>query len=127
MNRRVFEVTLVLEVDLDKHRDPGEWDWPRVIDCYPADVLSQKSVEVDADELTFDEVEALGLDGSGRDGDPRHPYRESALTEQEKTRLAAYREAGMDSDGFRSLVQDEVDAALGKVRDEIEDEIEDVR
>lgn len=28
-------------------------------------------------ELTVDEAESLGFDGTGRDGDPRHPYHES--------------------------------------------------
>jgi hypothetical protein len=44
------------------------------------------------DLLASDEAEALGYDGTGRDGDPRFPYRWSNLTEEERERLLAYLE-----------------------------------
>jgi hypothetical protein len=42
-----------------------------------------------AAELGFDDVESLGLDGTGRDADERFPYTWAKLTEQEQARLAA--------------------------------------
>lgn len=43
------------------------------------------------DELGFDEVEAVGLDGTGFDGDPRFPYHWSNLTDAERAGVEAYR------------------------------------
>jgi hypothetical protein len=45
------------------------------------------------DQLTFDEAEGIGLDGTGRDGNPRFPYRYSNLTPAEMKRLTHYRKA----------------------------------
>lgn len=39
-------------------------------------------------ELPFDVVEDLGLDGTGRDGDPRFPYTWANLTDTERARMA---------------------------------------
>jgi hypothetical protein len=39
------------------------------------------------DELDIDEVEAIGLDGTGRDGDPRFPYTWAKLTDAERAAL----------------------------------------
>ena len=41
-------------------------------------------------ELPFEATEALGLDGTGRDGDERFPYTWSNLTDDERRRLRAY-------------------------------------
>ena len=38
-------------------------------------------------ELTFDECDAIGLDGTGRDLNPRFPYTLDGLTPDELTRL----------------------------------------
>lgn len=46
-----------------------------------------------ATELSYDEAEALGLDGTGRDGDARFPYTYASLTTDERARLDAYRAA----------------------------------
>ncbi len=35
-------------------------------------------------ELSFDEAERIGRDGTGRDGDPRFPHRFSSLTQEER-------------------------------------------
>jgi hypothetical protein len=43
-----------------------------------------------AEELPFDAVEAIGLDGTGRDGDPRFPYRWANLMPDERRRMQAY-------------------------------------
>lgn len=43
------------------------------------------------DELSFDEAEALGFDGTGRDLDPRFPLRLSNLTPQERVLLGEAR------------------------------------
>jgi hypothetical protein len=40
--------------------------------------------------LSFDSVEAIGLDGTGHDGDERFPYTWSNLTPDERERLEAY-------------------------------------
>jgi len=45
-------------------------------------------------ELDFDAVEAIGLDGTGRDGDPRFPYTRDNLTEDELARLVDYEARG---------------------------------
>lgn len=50
-------------------------------------------------ELTYDECEAIGLDGSGVDGNPRFPYTEEKLTQAEAAKLKAYRE-GNTSAGY---------------------------
>ena len=44
------------------------------------------------DELSFDEVEAIGLDGTGRDLNERFPYTWSNLTDDERRMLRTYRE-----------------------------------
>lgn len=41
--------------------------------------------------LTFEDAEAIGLDATGRDGDPRFPYTEANLTPAERGLLAAHR------------------------------------
>lgn len=41
--------------------------------------------------LDADEVWGIGLDPTGRDGDPRHPFTEADLTETERAKLARYR------------------------------------
>ena len=41
------------------------------------------------EELDFDTVEALGLDGTGRDGNERWPYTYGNLTDEERARLNA--------------------------------------
>lgn len=38
-------------------------------------------------ELTFDEVDGFGLDATGRDGDPRFPYKMSNLNIDERKKL----------------------------------------
>ena len=43
------------------------------------------------EELDFDTVEALGLDGTGRDGNERFPYTYAKLTSDERARLDALR------------------------------------
>jgi hypothetical protein len=45
------------------------------------------------DELSFDEAEALGLDATGRDGDPAFPYTAADLTPAQRQRLADLRAA----------------------------------
>lgn len=40
--------------------------------------------------LTMDETEVLGLDGTGRDGDPRFPFRRATLTAAEMEALVAW-------------------------------------
>ncbi|WP_306211061.1 hypothetical protein [Actinoplanes sp. RD1] len=42
------------------------------------------------DELSFNTVEALGLDGTGLGGDPRFPYTWAKLTSDERRRLQEY-------------------------------------
>ncbi len=37
--------------------------------------------------LLFDDVEDIGLDGTGRDGDPRFPYTWAKLTTAERAQL----------------------------------------
>lgn len=44
-----------------------------------------------ADALDADTVQGIGLDPTGRDGDPRFPYTEASLSGEERVRLAAYR------------------------------------
>lgn len=46
-----------------------------------------------AEELSYDEAEALGLDGTGRDGDARFPYTYASLTAGERAQLEAFRAA----------------------------------
>lgn len=41
--------------------------------------------------LTFDEAEALGLDGTGRDMDPSFPHTYAGLTDEQKVRYWQYR------------------------------------
>jgi hypothetical protein len=43
------------------------------------------------DELSFDEADALGLDATGRDGDPRFPWTLADLTDVQRQRLAELR------------------------------------
>lgn len=46
--------------------------------------------ELTESELGFDEVEAAGLDGTGRDGNPRFPYTWDNLTDTEKDAVRAF-------------------------------------
>lgn len=51
------------------------------------------------EELGFDEVEAIGLDGTGRDMDERFPYTWCKLTDAERMALVGYRgEMGLRND-----------------------------
>lgn len=51
------------------------------------------------EELGFDEVEAIGLDGTGRDMDERFPYTWRKLTDAERMALVGYRgEKGLKDD-----------------------------
>lgn len=51
------------------------------------------------EELGFDEVEAIGLDGTGRDMDERFPYTWRKLTDAERMALVGYRgEMGLRND-----------------------------
>jgi hypothetical protein len=43
-----------------------------------------RRVQMALDELDFDTVEELGLDGTGRDGDPRFPYTTQLLNRQQR-------------------------------------------
>lgn len=45
--------------------------------------------------LDYDTVAAIGLDGTGRDQDPRFPYTEANLTPAETIRLRRYRDHGI--------------------------------
>jgi hypothetical protein len=60
-------------------------DCERIPTMYP-----QYNVEHPDEELSFDEVEAIGLDGTGRNGDDRFPYTWGNLTPDERERLHAY-------------------------------------
>jgi len=69
------------------------WTWTVV----PPDI------DPEDDEPSFDEVEALGLDGTGRDLDPRFPYTLANLTHDETARLAARRwgnDVGPEDDAY---------------------------
>lgn len=48
-------------------------------------------VDENEDELGAEEVDAIGLDSSGLSGDPRFPYTEANLTDEEQSALALYR------------------------------------
>jgi hypothetical protein len=61
----------------------GAWGWTWSV-CPP-------DLDPDDDEPTLDEVEALGLDGTGRDLDPRYPYTIANLTADETARLSRMR------------------------------------
>lgn len=46
--------------------------------------------ELAQNELSFDEVEAAGLDGTGRDLNPRFPYTWANLTDAERDAVRAF-------------------------------------
>lgn len=52
-----------------------------------------------SEELGADEVDALGLDSTGRDGDPRFPYTEAKLTPAELASLVTYRGTKVNTRG----------------------------
>jgi hypothetical protein len=47
-------------------------------------------LDPDEDLLTYDECEAIGLDGTGINGDERFPYTYGSLTDAEWVVLEAY-------------------------------------
>lgn len=69
----------------------GAWSWTW------SEVNETEADETEADEtgrpenplaeLDFDTVERAGLDGTGRDGDPRFPYTWSSLTATERLKI----------------------------------------
>ena len=61
--------------------------WPVERPLYGEAVLRIYHGRVPSHQLSFDEAERAGLDGTGRDGDPRFPYHLSDLTESEKRLL----------------------------------------
>lgn len=65
----------------------------REVDVHVAQILAIAD-ELTEGELGYDEVCAIGLDGTGRDGDPRFPYTWDSLTDVEKDKLRAYWLAG---------------------------------
>lgn len=68
-------------------------DWHEDIASAVMAIVNRWSEEVEeVNELGFDEVEAIGLDGTGRDGDPRFPYTWANLTDDERRMLRTYRE-----------------------------------
>jgi len=66
-----------------------EWMAARVAEDHANDDHSGCGPDTECGELSFDECELLGLDGTGRDGDPRFPYTYAGLTAAEKAVLEA--------------------------------------
>lgn len=58
-------------------------------------------------DLTFDEAEAIGLDGTGMNMDPRFPHKYIALTDEEKVRFWQYRivSSGKDRRELYAMVE----------------------
>lgn len=83
LRTNVEEAALALRVDADQIYAHGS---------------DPKFPAADDEELSYDEVEAIGLDGTGRDGDPRFPYRWSNLTDDERRMLGIYRDGLIDEE-----------------------------
>ncbi|MGV0985011.1 MAG: hypothetical protein ACOYB2_10680 [Limnohabitans sp.] len=73
--------------------------------AYCADHRAARIVVVDAmvGELSYDEVEAIGLDGTGRDGDERFPYTFASLTPDDRRRLLGVWETEFAAAGGRGV------------------------
>lgn len=62
---------------------------------WPVQHLPPCPLVLDSDDvMAADSVEGIGLDSTGRDLDPRFPYRLSTLTADEWTRLIEYHRTG---------------------------------
>ncbi len=68
-------------------------------------MFPQYNVDHPDEELPFDDVEAIGLDGTGRDGDERFPYTWAKLTADERARLHAHHR---DPANWADLSRDEI-------------------
>lgn len=66
-------------------------DEPRERTCYQDNPKFEIYEDEEPGELDADEVDALGLDPTGRDGNPRFPFTETNLTDVEREALTAYR------------------------------------
>ena len=60
-------------------------------------------------ELTYDEAEAAGFDGTGRDGDPRWPYHESDLIPDNRPDLDPAARGAIDDDDIELLTSEDLD------------------
>jgi hypothetical protein len=66
----------------------------------------QYNVDHPDEKLSFDDVEAIGLDGTGRSGDDRFPHTWATLTPDERARLHAHY---CDPANWAGLSRDEIE------------------
>lgn len=74
----------------------------------------QHNVDHPDEALSFDDVEVIGLDGTGRSGDPRFPYTWAKLTTDERARLHAHYS---DPAQWADLSRDEIERISPYTRD----------